>query len=85
MLGTHKKIGQLFIVAIVATLLTTIHPAKITSTTITPNVMDNLLAIVDSYFFSSTPLYSVPIKKFLRIAFHDCMGGCDASLNLYHT
>ena len=83
MLGTQKKVGQFFIVAIIVTLLATIQPT--TSVTITPNVMDNLLAIVDSYFFSSTPLYSVPIKKFLRIAFHDCMGGCDASLNLYHT
>lgn len=47
--------------------------------------MDNLLSIVDNYFFTSTALYSVPIKKLLRTAFHDCMGGCDASLNLYKT
>ena len=53
--------------------------------TITPYVMDNLLNIIDSYFFVPTPLYSIQIKKFLRAAFHDCMGGCDASLNLYHT
>lgn len=52
---------------------------------ITPGIMDNLLAIVDSYFFVPVPRYSVLIKKFLRTAFHDCMGGCDGSLNLFKT
>jgi hypothetical protein len=82
MIGAQNKQGQLFIVVIVATLLTTIQP---TTTTIAPHVMDNLLTIVDSYFFSLTPLYSAPIKKFIRAAFHDCMGGCDGSINFYHT
>lgn len=57
----------------------------ISGPTITPQVMDNLLTIMDNYFFVPTPLYSVLIKKFLRTAFHDCMGGCDGSLNLFKT
>lgn len=48
---------------------------------ITPSVMDDLLDIIDATWFTTTSTVP-PIKKLLRTAFHDCMGGCDASLNL---
>lgn len=41
-----------------------------------------MLVTIDSYFFSSTPKYPIEIRKFLRAAFHDCMGGCDGSINI---
>jgi hypothetical protein len=47
--------------------------------------MDSMLATLDSFFFSPTPKYNMEIRKFLRAAFHDCMGGCDGSINLTKT
>lgn len=62
-----------------------LSPPVSTYDPITPDVMDNLLNIIDQYFFVPTPLYFLQIRKFLRSAFHDCMGGCDGSLNLYQS
>lgn len=47
--------------------------------------MDNLITIVDRYFFNTDATDPIPIKKFLRAAFHDCMGGCDGSINLFQS
>jgi len=52
-----------------------------TANTITPAIMDDLLTTIDNTWFNTTSSVP-PIKKILRVAFHDCMGGCDGSLNL---
>ena len=49
---------------------------------ITPQEMQTILDTVDSFFFAQNPKYKIEIAKLLRSAFHDCMGGCDGSLNL---
>lgn len=49
---------------------------------ITPHEMQTILHTIDSFFFAQHPKYNVEIAKLLRSAFHDCMGGCDGSLNL---
>jgi hypothetical protein len=53
--------------------------------TITPQTMDNLLSGIDSLFFADNAPGTIQIKKFLRAAFHDCMGGCDGRVNLENT
>lgn len=53
---------------------------------ITPEVMDNILGIIDLNVIPPlNPQAQLRIRKFLRAAFHDCMGGCDGSLNLFAT
>ena len=48
--------------------------------------MDTMLQDIDSYFFSGiNSQFKMEIRKFLRAAFHDCMGGCDGSINLAKT
>jgi len=44
--------------------------------------MEDLLTILDTYFFTntSTPLFTALNRKIYRLAFHDCMGGCDGSI-----
>ncbi len=48
---------------------------------ITPAQMDVILTSIDSLFFVN-PTKGMDIRKFVRAAFHDCMGGCDGSINL---
>jgi hypothetical protein len=43
--------------------------------------MNGILETIDNYFFTYSAIFDLPIRKFLRGAFHDCMGGCDGSLN----
>jgi hypothetical protein len=47
--------------------------------------MDTMLNTIDSYFFLPNPQFKMEIRKFLRAAFHDCMGGCDGSITLTNT
>ncbi len=47
--------------------------------------MEAMLQTIDSYFFTGTPRFNMQIRKFLRAAFHDCMGGCDGSINIVNT
>lgn len=55
-------------------------------TEITPEIMDNLLGIIDANIIPPlVPVDQLRIRKILRAAFHDCMGGCDGSLNLTAT
>lgn len=51
----------------------------------TPAEMETILHTIDNYFFLPNSTYKVEIRKFLRGAFHDCLGGCDGSLNLERT
>lgn len=44
-----------------------------------------MLQVIDGYFFVASPSKNMEIRKFLRAAFHDCMGGCDGSINLAKT
>ena len=53
--------------------------------TFTPLDMYKMLQDIDSYFFNLNPQFSIEIRKFLRAAFHDCMGGCDGSINISKT
>jgi hypothetical protein len=47
--------------------------------------MESMLQTIDGYFFSSSPIFDMEIRKFLRAAFHDCMGGCDGSIDTSKT
>lgn len=49
--------------------------------TITPLEMESILTVIGSFFFSPAPLFPTEARKFLRMAFHDCMGGYDRSIN----
>ncbi len=49
---------------------------------ISPSQMQVILNKIDSMFFVANPTTGMDIRKFIRAAFHDCMGGCDGSLNL---
>ena len=40
-----------------------------------------MLTYIDSIFFNPSVTNAPDLRKFLRMAFHDCMGGCDGSLN----
>jgi hypothetical protein len=53
----------------------------ISANEITPLEMNDILAAIDAYFFNPNPTFNVEIRKFIRGAFHDCMGGCDGSIN----
>lgn len=71
-----------FFVASVSTQAMQLSQAS-TKPAISPDVMDSLLRTIDTKFF--TAAQPIQIKKFLRAAFHDCMGGCDGSINLTNT
>ncbi len=43
--------------------------------------MNDMLDTIDTYFFRSSPILDLEIRKFIRGSFHDCMGGCDGSIN----
>lgn len=43
--------------------------------------MDQLVKIIDKYYFINPPIYGLQIRKVLRLVLHDCMGGCDGSIN----
>lgn len=47
--------------------------------------MDSILQAIDNIIFSPTAPGAIQIKKLLRAPFHDCMGGCDARINLENT
>lgn len=51
----------------------------------TPLEMHLMLQDIDNYFFKQSPQFNMEIRKFLRAAFHDCMGGCDGSINIQKT
>ncbi len=59
------------------------------SSSITPEKMQEILNQLDVVIFDSinnSTLPGVPqLRKFLRLAFHDCTGGCDARVNLAST
>lgn len=55
-------------------------------TTLLPETMENLLVEIDTIFFTDAdPSGNKHIRKILRAAFHDCMGGCDSRINLLNT
>ena len=76
-----KKIHQLNFLALFSLILTICNCEVILNTEITPLEMNGILQTIDSYFFDSKPKFDLEIRKFIRAAFHDCMGGCDGSLN----
>lgn len=47
--------------------------------------VDTMLTTIDNLFFVANPQSRMEVRKFLRAAFHDCMGGCDGSLNLMNS
>jgi hypothetical protein len=71
------KVGYLLLLAVIACSLQSVHSQFFTNIE-----MHYMLQTIDSYFFSVTPppVYNVEIRKFLRLVFHDCMGGCDGSI-----
>ena len=67
---------------IVATLIVLSVSVTIPPPTITADIMQQLLTVLDTYFFTNTttPISPVTNRKVYRLAFHDCMGGCDGSI-----
>lgn len=77
-----KKIILQFSCTVVLSLIFTICNCEVISNTeISPLEMNGILQTIDSYFFGSKPRFDLEVRKFIRAAFHDCMGGCDGSLN----
>ena len=68
-------------ISIVIAIIAFINCEVISPNQITPLEMNGILETIDSYFFKPNPIFNVEIRKFLRGAFHDCMGGCDGSIN----
>jgi hypothetical protein len=56
-----------------------------TQLSFTPSDMEVMLKAIDNLFFVASPAKNIEVRKFLRAAFHDCMGGCDASINIFKT
>lgn len=75
----HKSILSLFVFALLAVLLVP------TSQTFSALEVDTMLTTIDNLFFAPSHQLNMEIRKFLRAAFHDCMGGCDGSLNLLNS
>jgi hypothetical protein len=73
---------QLAFVFFFAAVLACASCETISTDQITPLEMNGMLETIDSYFFSASPTFDQQIRKFLRGAFHDCMGGCDGSINV---
>lgn len=69
-------------VLIVASLIVLSVSVTIPPPTITAEIMQELLTVLDTYFFTNTttPIMPVTNRKIYRLAFHDCMGGCDGSI-----
>jgi len=44
--------------------------------------MQQLLTAVDTLFFGDQPLRNIKISRVIRLSFHDCMQGCDGSINI---
>lgn len=78
-----NQLKQLTFVLIATVLCLNFAPAS--SQSFTPSEMETILKVIDTYFFLPFPTYKIEIRKFLRGAFHDCMGGCDGSINLLMT
>lgn len=76
-----KKILQLNFLAFFSLILMICNCEVISNTEISPLEMNGILQTIDSYFFGSKPRFDLEVRKFIRAAFHDCMGGCDGSLN----
>ena len=76
-----KFILQFSCTVLLSLILTICNCEVISNTEITPLEMNGILQTIDSYFFDSKPKFDLEIRKFIRAAFHDCMGGCDGSLN----
>ncbi len=76
-----KKILQLNFFAFFSLILMICNCEVISNTEISPLEMNGILQTIDSYFFGSKPRFDLEVRKFIRAAFHDCMGGCDGSLN----
>jgi len=69
-----------FVFIIILTNSTTSVPA-----TISPAIMDQIISIIDKYYFNENAIFPIGRRKVLRLALHDCMGGCDGSLNINNT
>ena len=48
---------------------------------ITAQIMEQLVKVVDSLFYTPGSPFNGNNRKYFRFAFHDCMGGCDGSIN----
>lgn len=66
----------------IAVSFTGVNSEVITDKEITPHEMNGMLETIDTYFFNPSPIFNLEIRKFIRGAFHDCIGGCDGSLNI---
>ena len=76
------QLYQLTITVIIALALSIAHCEVISANEVTPLEMNGMLEAIDSYFFKpNASLFDVEIRNFIRGAFHDCMGGCDGSIN----
>lgn len=76
---SKKSSISLLLVALLAVLLVP------TSQVFSALEVDTMLTTIDNLFFVANPQARMEIRKFLRAAFHDCMGGCDGSLNLMNS
>lgn len=72
---------QLVLAIISAACLVITNCEVISHHEITPLEMTSLLETIDAYFFKKPAIFNLEIRKFIRAAFHDCMGGCDGSIN----
>jgi hypothetical protein len=81
MIVGDKPLAAMLIAAILAVCLVQGNSAAFTALE-----MHTMLQDIDSYFFiGPNPQFRMEIRKFLRAAFHDCMGGCDGSIDLTKT
>lgn len=80
-LSHFARFALLFIIALmtVPTLSQITQLSK--ATNLSPTDVQSMLSVIDDYFFDPSPQFPTDIRKLLRMAFHDCMGGCDGSLN----
>lgn len=76
---SNKSSISLIVVSLLAVLLVP------TSQIFSALEVDTMLTTIDNLFFVPNPQSRMEIRKFLRAAFHDCMGGCDGSLNLLNS
>jgi hypothetical protein len=75
-----KSLSVLLTTVVIAIVLT-----SVSSEPFTGQEMETMINTIDSYFFVAHPKFKMEIRKFLRAAFHDCMGGCDGSISLTNT
>lgn len=84
----NKRMQNSFLYLVLVLVLVCIIPTPSvtqvvpTKEQLTPEVMDEILSIIDRQFFTTSSPLPINLATALRGTFHECIAGCDGSINL---